>query len=219
MAKTNKKTSKKKTTKAAKSSRKKTTKRSTKKKSTKKTTKTSKKTTAGSAKSKSTSKKTSKKTSKTTSNRSTKPTKRPTKASREVEKAKPLPKTKLKKRELDHYLQLLLMKRAELIGDMDSMTAEALNVDSANLSHYADHMADVGSDNYEQELTLGLMESERQLLQEIDEAIGRIADRTYGVCVATGKPIGKPRLEVKPWAKYCIEAAREMERNGTNSGT
>jgi RNA polymerase-binding protein DksA len=124
-------------------------------------------------------------------------------------------KSPLNKRELQYFLQLLLTKRAELIGDMSSMSTEALNPDAANLSHYADHMADMGSDNYEQELTLGLVESERQLLTEIDEAIERIREGTYGVCVATGEPIGKPRLEARPWSKYCIEAARAMERSGS----
>ena len=51
------------------------------------------------------------------------------------------------------------------------------------------HMADVGSDNYEQEFTLGLMESERRILIDIDEAIARIQDKTYGVCLESGRPI------------------------------
>jgi DnaK suppressor protein len=123
-------------------------------------------------------------------------------------------KSPLSKAELRSYRQLLLHKRAEILGDMASMSRDALNSDSANLSHMPIHMADVGSDHYEQELTLGLVESERKLLHEIDEALERIADGTYGVCQATGKPIGKPRLQAKPWAKYSIEAARELERNG-----
>ncbi len=124
-------------------------------------------------------------------------------------------KTSLTGRELSYFRKLLLEKRTELVGDLGSMGEEALkNQDSANLSHYADHMADIGSDNFEQELTLGLMESERVLLREIDAALDRIADKTYGVCEVTGKPINKARLEAKPWAKYSIEAAREMERNG-----
>ena len=48
-------------------------------------------------------------------------------------------------------------------------------------------------------------------LREIDEALQRIVDRTYGICQMTGKPIPKARLEAKPWAKYTIEAARQLE--------
>jgi len=73
------------------------------------------------------------------------------------------------------------------------------------------HMADVGTDNYEQEFTLGLLESERQLLGEINAALGRIGQGTYGVCVGTGQPIGEARLRAKPWAKYSIEYARMIE--------
>lgn len=125
-------------------------------------------------------------------------------------------KSPYSKRELTKYRNILLIKRAEIRGDMDSMQAEALlNHDSANLSHMPIHMADVGSDQYDQELTLGLVESERRLLNEIEEALARLEEGTYGICEVSGEPINKARLEAKPWAKYTIEVAREMERNGS----
>jgi DnaK suppressor protein len=123
-------------------------------------------------------------------------------------------KSPLGRKELNDFRKLLMAKRGEILGDMRSMSHEALNADSANLSHMPIHMADVGTDNYEQELTLGLVESERVLLGEIDEAIKRIDEGIFGVCQSTGKPIGKARLAAKPWAKYSIEAMREMERGG-----
>lgn len=123
-------------------------------------------------------------------------------------------KSPLSRKELSDFRKLLGAKRAELMGDMKSMSQEALRGDSANLSHMPLHMADVGSDNYEQELTLGIVENERELLTEIENALQRIEDGTYGVCIATGKPINKARLSVKPWAKYSVEAEREMERGG-----
>jgi len=73
------------------------------------------------------------------------------------------------------------------------------------------HMADIGSDNWEQEFTLGLIENERSLIREIDEALDRIRNRTYGICLGTNKIIHKARLRAKPWAKYCIEYARKRE--------
>jgi RNA polymerase-binding protein DksA len=73
------------------------------------------------------------------------------------------------------------------------------------------HMADLGTDNYEQEFALGLMNSERRLLTEIDEALQRIEAGTYGICLGTGKPIPKARLEAQPWARYCVEYARKVE--------
>jgi RNA polymerase-binding protein DksA len=124
-------------------------------------------------------------------------------------------KSPFNKKELAEYRKLLLEKRGEILGDMSSMADEALRKnDSANLSHMPLHMADVGTDNYEQELTLGLVESERRILQEINEALQRVNDGTFGICQMTGKPISKARLQATPWAKYSIEAARMMERGG-----
>ena len=73
------------------------------------------------------------------------------------------------------------------------------------------HMADIGTDTFDQDFTLSLAENERQQLREIDQSLQRIADGTYGVCQMTGKPIPKARLDAKPWAKYTIEAARIAE--------
>lgn len=118
----------------------------------------------------------------------------------------------LKARELESFRDLLLAKRRELLGDVHSMEEEALrSASSSNLSNLPIHMADMGTDNYEQEFTLGLVEKDRQLLREINVALAKIRDGTYGICEGTGKPITKARLEAKPWAKYSIEYARKLE--------
>jgi RNA polymerase-binding protein DksA len=122
-------------------------------------------------------------------------------------------KTGLTRKDLDHYRDLLMHKRAEILGDVASLETDAKN-NGGNLSNMPLHMADIGSDNYEQEFTLGLVESERKLLQEINEALLRIKAGTYGFCVEMGVPITKSRLDAKPWAKQCIEAARQLERGG-----
>lgn len=122
-------------------------------------------------------------------------------------------KTGLAAKDLRYFRQLLLGRRAEIIGDVQGLEA-ARSGNAGEISHMPLHMADVGSDNYEQEFMLGLMESERKIILQIDEALMRIQDKTYGVCLETAVPIGRPRLEAKPWAKYCIEVARERERFG-----
>ncbi len=127
-----------------------------------------------------------------------------------IEADKPI-KTKLAPKTLDEYRNLLLIKRAELVGDLSAMEAEALQSGGGNLSNVPIHMADIGTDTYDQDFMLGLAEKERSRLREIDEALRRIDDRTYGVCQMTGKPIPKARLLAKPWAKYTIEAKREVE--------
>jgi RNA polymerase-binding protein DksA len=119
----------------------------------------------------------------------------------------------LSSKELEHYRDLLLAKRRELVGDMSSMEREALRTGgSSNLSNLPLHMADMGTDNYEQEFTLGLMEKDRNMLREINLALAKIQNGTYGLCEGNNKPIGKPRLEAQPWARFSIEYARKMEK-------
>ena len=121
----------------------------------------------------------------------------------------------LNARDLEHFRDLLLAKRRELVGDMSQMEREALRSSgNSNLSTLPIHMADMGTDNYEQEFTLGLVEKDRNLLREINSALAKIQDGTYGLCEGTGKPISKARLEAQPWAKYSIEHARELEKGG-----
>jgi len=116
----------------------------------------------------------------------------------------------LSRQELQYFRNLLLEKRREIIGDVGSMESEAFKGGS-NLSNMPIHMADVGTDNFEQEFTLGLIESERQILRDIQEALVRIDAGSFGVCLGTGKPIPRVRLEAVPWAKYTIEYSRLLE--------
>lgn len=120
----------------------------------------------------------------------------------------PQPKTHLSASDLEKFKTKLLAKRQQLVGDVDRMKDDALKKSrrdaSGDLSSMPIHMADIGTDNYEQELTVELIENEQTVLREIDEALARIEDNTYGICLATGKRISKVRLKVKPWAKYCV---------------
>lgn len=120
-------------------------------------------------------------------------------------------KTKLSKQDLDHYRDILLRHRRELVGRVTGLEDEALRSSGGNLSNMPLHPADIGTDTFDQDFALGMAATDRQLLQEIDEALERIEQRTYGVCQMTGKPIPKTRLDAKPWAKYTVEAARLVE--------
>jgi RNA polymerase-binding protein DksA len=118
-------------------------------------------------------------------------------------------------KELEHFRDLLLSKRRDILGDMTAMEREALRTSGgSNLSTLPIHMADMGTDNYEQEFTLGLVESERKQLREINNALAKIQNGNFGICEGTGQPINKARLEVQPWARYSIEYAKQMERGG-----
>ena len=133
-------------------------------------------------------------------------------------KTRPVRKKKkhLSKADLEYFRQLLLGKRRELLVNVNEIGDEALKQSrqnaSGDLSSMPIHMADLGSDNFEQEFALGLLDSEIRLLREIDNALGRIEDGSYGTCEGTGEQIPKARLEAKPWARYCVDYARKLEQ-------
>jgi DnaK suppressor protein len=116
-------------------------------------------------------------------------------------------------KELELFRDLIFAKRREIVGDMSSMEREALRSSGGtNLSNLPIHMADMGTDNYEQEFTLGLMEKDRKLLRDLNDALAKLQNGTYGICEGTGKPISRARLEAQPWARYSIEYARKLEK-------
>ncbi|MDX2118393.1 MAG: TraR/DksA family transcriptional regulator [Planctomycetota bacterium] len=116
------------------------------------------------------------------------------------------------KKDLERFRQILIRKRAELFGDVTTMESEALKGNSGSLSNLPQHIAEQGSDTYDQSLSLDLAAADRKLIREIDDALKRINDGTYGICELTGKPIKVERLEELPWARHSIEAARLLER-------
>jgi len=119
-------------------------------------------------------------------------------------------------KELEHYRELLIEKLKEILGSVNHIESEALKTSrqdsSGDLSSMPIHMADIGSDNYEQEFVLGLMDSERKIVREIYEALKRIQNKTYGICEGTGEPIPKPRLNGIPWTRYCVQFAEMVEK-------
>jgi RNA polymerase-binding transcription factor DksA len=80
------------------------------------------------------------------------------------------------------------------------------------------HMADAGSDNFEQEFSLDLMDSEKKMLVEINEALRRIDDGAFGVCEGRGESISKARLNAIPWARYCVACAELKEKGQLEEG-
>ncbi len=120
--------------------------------------------------------------------------------------------SKLTHSEIKKFKTLLLEKRNELLGNVSYMEKDALHEDRSDLSSMPIHMADLGTDSYEQEFTLELMDSERKIITEIDQALGRIEEGTYGICQVHGEPIPKPRLEAIPWARCCVSCASLLEK-------
>jgi RNA polymerase-binding protein DksA len=125
-------------------------------------------------------------------------------------------KTYLAPAEIKKFKMILLAKRTEILSNVTCMEDETLRKPKTDLSHMPIHMADVGTDNYEVENTLGLMDSERKLIEQIDNSLERIEDGTYGICEGNGEAIPIERLEAIPWARYCVACARLLEKGLLN---
>jgi len=113
-------------------------------------------------------------------------------------------------KQLDQYKQSLIAKMYEILGDVSAME-EAAFQSSGELSNMPIHLADIGTDSYEQEFNLNLMAEERKILVEIQQALERIADGTFGICEGLSIPIETNRLEAIPWTRYSLEYARMLE--------
>ena len=124
------------------------------------------------------------------------------------EKTKKIKIKRMPAKELKKYKALLLKEREMIGGGITHITEEALKTSqrdaSGDLSGYSFHMADIASDNYEREFSLGRASDEQNLLYSIDEALKRVEDGTYGSCSQCGKQISKKRLGAVPHADLCI---------------
>jgi RNA polymerase-binding protein DksA len=109
----------------------------------------------------------------------------------------------------------LLAKRKILIGDVSQMQDEALMKERQEAgSQDISNFADLGSDNFEQEFTVGLIENEEEELREIEQALTRIQENRYGICEHCNKPVQQSRLLALPHARLCIECKRKEELLG-----
>jgi RNA polymerase-binding protein DksA len=121
----------------------------------------------------------------------------------------------MKKAEIQEFKNRLAAMRARLVGDVNAMADSALNKTggeaSGNLSNVPIHMADLGTDAYEQEFTISRIENEEELLELIESALARIDSGAYGTCVECGAKIPKARLNAIPHTPYCIKCAEQKE--------
>ena len=122
------------------------------------------------------------------------------------------------KKDLEVFEELLLKKKAELIKGIDHIAKDSLKKSqrdaAGDLSGYSLHMADMATDNYDREFSLGLATNEQKVLNRIDEALGRIEDKTYGICDLCQKKISKVRLKAVPYAENCIPCQEKQEKKG-----
>jgi DnaK suppressor protein len=129
---------------------------------------------------------------------------------------------KLSKKDLDYFKKKLLIIREKIAGDLHHLEQGSLNKSqkdaTGDLSGYSFHMADVATDNFDTEIHLGLASNTQNLLNEVDDALQRIEDGSYGICERYDVAIPKKRLEVMPYARYCIKAQEEIEKENKQMG-
>lgn len=122
---------------------------------------------------------------------------------------------KMAKGELKKYKELLLKERTKIGGELSQITENTLKKSqrdaAGDLSGYSYHMADMASDNYERDFSLGRATEEQKLLYSIDEALKRIEEGSYGYCLQCSKPIGKKRLAAIPHTELCIDCQKKEE--------
>lgn len=130
-----------------------------------------------------------------------------------VRKDEILKKLRLSKTDKKYFRELLLHARAAF-GDQvryhsdDALTRKDAAGERAGM---ATHMADLGTDNYRRDFQLGLLSDGVDVLEMIDEALQRLEDSEYGICLDCGEPIPRKRLEAKPYAKYCTKCKSKRE--------
>jgi RNA polymerase-binding transcription factor DksA len=108
------------------------------------------------------------------------------------------------------YYRILLDLRESLLNQMRGLAKES----AETVPTYSLHMADSGTDNFDRDFALSLLSSDQDALYEIEEALRRIENGTYGICELTHKPIPKSRLDAIPWTRYTVEAQKELEKSG-----
>ncbi len=118
------------------------------------------------------------------------------------------PKKELDKKTLHRLKKVLLKDREEIIGEVKQIFESSKEMGQDGIQDIGDEAANI----YNKQILLSLNENERLHLQEVDEALDRIGNGSYGICEECGGPIGLKRLEVRPVAKYCVPCKTKLEK-------
>ncbi len=125
-------------------------------------------------------------------------------------------KKKLTKKELEHFKNKLLAEKQRVLEEMGELQSnnlkQSISDQSGEVSRYSYHLGDTASLSYGREFSMGLAERQQKYLEQIDDALGRIDEGTYGICRVTGELIPVERLEEVPVAKYSVKGKEIMER-------
>jgi RNA polymerase-binding transcription factor DksA len=120
----------------------------------------------------------------------------------------------LSKGELSEFKAILTRRRRLLLGDVKGLEGEAMKKGSdaaGDLSTLPMHLADLGTDSFEQDISLGLMENESDEIREIEEALERIREGIFGLCEGCKKRVPKERLRAIPYTRLCVNCKKKEE--------
>lgn len=124
--------------------------------------------------------------------------------------------SKFSKQDLLQFKKLVLARKEEILEDIKHISEDTLKKSqkeaSGDISGYTYHMADVATDNYDREFSLGLASSDRQFMYELEDALKRIEDGSFGVCEDCKCLISKTRLKAVPAARLCIKCQEKREK-------
>ena len=109
---------------------------------------------------------------------------------------------------MTRFKKILLSEREQIIGEVKQIYESSREMGQDGIQDIGDEAANI----YNKQVLLSLNENERMRLQEVDEALDRIANGTYGICEECGEPIGLKRLKVRPVAKYCVSCKAKQEK-------
>jgi len=125
-------------------------------------------------------------------------------------------KKKLAKKELLEFRKIILKRKDEIDSEIKHISEDTLKKSqkdaSGDISGYTYHMADVATDNYDREFSLGLASKDRKSLYDLEDALKRIEDGTFGVCEACDSLISKARLKAVPQARLCVKCQEKKEK-------
>ena len=125
-------------------------------------------------------------------------------------------KNKFNKKELSIFKKIILKIKEEVVGDIKHISEDTLKKSqkdaSGDISGYTYHMADVATDTYDREFSLGLASNEQKALYELDDAFKRIEEGTFGICEECKCVMTKTRLKAVPYARLCVKCQEKRER-------
>ncbi len=117
--------------------------------------------------------------------------------------------------DVDRFREALVEERQRVTAAIENLHDEhpgSMAEDSGEDAVFDNHLADTATETYDRELDYTLEENSEHVLADIDAALRRIEDGTYGICTSCGRRIAEERLEARPWATLCIDCQRERER-------